>query len=40
MDVWNHTRELVWITDELGRLLTTNEVFQAKASLWFKGGCR
>lgn len=37
LNVWNHTRELVWISDETGRLLTADEVFQALAAAWMKG---
>jgi hypothetical protein len=36
-DVWNHTIELIGITDETGRVLEADEIFQAKASVWLKG---
>lgn len=36
-DVWNHTIELIGITDERGRILDAEEIFQAKAALWLKG---
>lgn len=36
-DVWNHTIELIGITDERGRILDADEIFQAKASAWLKG---
>lgn len=36
-EVWLHTRELVGITDSTGRMLTGQELFQAKAAVWLKG---
>jgi hypothetical protein len=36
-EVWLHTRELIWISDQTGRLLTADEVFQALAAVWLKG---
>ena len=35
-EVWLHTRELIWISDNTGRLLTANEVFQAAVNLWLE----
>ncbi len=32
-EVWLHTRELVWISDNTGRLLSANEVFKAAVNL-------
>jgi hypothetical protein len=36
-EVWLHTRELVGIADSTGRLLTAEELYQAKAAVWLKG---
>lgn len=36
-DVWNHTIELIGITDETGRLLEATEIVQSKAAAWMKG---
>lgn len=36
-EVWLHTRELVGIADGSGRLLSAEELYQAKASVWLKG---
>lgn len=36
-EVWLHTREIVGIADSTGRLLTAEELYQAKASAWLKG---
>jgi len=36
-EVWLHTRELIGITDNSGRLLSADELYQAKASTFFKG---
>lgn len=36
-DVWNHTIELIGITDETGRILEASEIIQAKAAVWLKG---
>jgi hypothetical protein len=36
-DVWNHTIELIGITDETGRLLEATEIVQSKAATWMKG---
>jgi len=36
-DVWNHTIELIGITDERGRILEAEEIFRSKAATWLKG---
>jgi hypothetical protein len=36
-EVWLHTRELIGITDNSGRLLSAEELYQAKAAAWMKG---
>jgi hypothetical protein len=36
-EVWNHTIELIGITDETGRLLEATEIVQSKAAAWMKG---
>lgn len=36
-EVWLHTRELVGIADSTGRLLSAEELYQAKAAVWLKG---
>lgn len=36
-EVWLHTRELIGITDNTGRLLSAEELYQAKAQAWMKG---
>jgi hypothetical protein len=36
-DVWNHTIELIGISDESGRLLEAQEIIQHKAATWMKG---
>jgi hypothetical protein len=36
-EVWLHTRELIGITDNAGRLLSAEELYQAKAATFFKG---
>jgi hypothetical protein len=36
-EVWLHTRELVGIADSTGRLLSAEELYQARAAVWLKG---
>jgi hypothetical protein len=36
-EVWLHTRELIGISDNSGRLLSAEELYQAKAQAWLKG---
>jgi len=36
-EVWLHTRELIGITDNSGRLLSADELYQAKAAAFMKG---
>ena len=36
-EVWLHTRELIWITDNTRRLLSADELYQVKAAAWLKG---
>ena len=36
-EVWLHTRELIGISDNNGRLLSADELYQAKAQAWMKG---
>ena len=36
-DVWNHTNELIGITDETGRILEAQEIIQSKAAAFVKG---
>lgn len=36
-EVWLHTKELIGISDNSGRLLTAEELYQAKAAAWLKG---
>ena len=35
--VWNHTIELIGITDETGRILEAQEIIQSKAAAFLKG---
>ena len=35
-EVWLHTRELIWIADSTGRLLSANEVFKAAVNIWLE----